>query len=708
MGQFTTVDPRHVQAQSPQKTKSTPESSGEAGSVMQGKHMAPPPFSLSSYPLGLGGFGFSPYGPLLGGQEMKGATSAMAGPLTAGNQYLANGDLAKWEDFAGEFNEKFKSVLHVFAPEGTAEVHVGKGTASGKVLTGQQLQALFTDKQRTQLLDFFQTNQIPERLFNGDEQGGATAPQRILLSAEILANGVYAPGSFEQRVHAKNCGHWVQTVQNYAGVTANSGANSDSLNGNFDLQGNVIMGADMGRPEGYTGKRVSIDQLPSQESERIGPIYENTAHGIEAAKRAQRVAEMEAAAAQAEEAGKEAGKKSKKPITPFRCEHLPFDQFGLVQPGDWLYIYNANGSGNHSVIFSRWASEEKEIDGVRYRKAVTFDQNSPKDGGEEHLLNLGQQFHSTGEIKISPITLVSKVNPEARPAETIDELLPTYGSKEGLIEEKNLKFIQSIEKKQGGKVNQELLFQLLAKENSDHIAFLGDRLTDGQRKLLEAANSTQDLETLVRLTQRLRQLHENAVLLAENQTKIYESKLNGQYDELIAAYEAKEAEVNTVLEPLYQEKGPWEEALIALTEQKDALDTSSELKRARKRLKQVKEELEGMKKNDPAYAKKKEERNQILADIEDFKQQGRENKEEIGSLRSQINELKRKIAKVNAKIAKQENILEEAALLLPYGQVAGGSTKNQDKSSRKAGANGELADVVSKEALKKLVEQEAY
>ncbi|MBK9447946.1 MAG: hypothetical protein IPN95_00735 [Bacteroidetes bacterium] len=665
----------------------------------QGKSMMPPQFSLSSSSGNVGTLGFGnmwdqAFGPIGLGSKNQSTESA-----EKSSEHAQGGADSEWVTFAEQFNNRFKSVLHVFEPEGTPANFVEKSVASGKVLTPEQCESLFTKGQRDKLIPFFQTNVIPERLFNGDERGKTTAAQRILLSAEILANGIYAPGSFEQRVHAKNCGHWAQTVQNYAGVTANSGANADSLNGNFDLHGNVILGAEMAKPQGFDEKRVSIENLPEEESATIGPIYEGTAHGEEAAKRANRRAELEQ-----QDANNPDGEKSKKPLTPFRCEHLSMDLFDTVKPGDWLYIYNANGSGNHSVIFSRWASGDLVVDGgIQYRKAVTFDQNKPVAGGEEHNLNLGQQFHRTKDIQICPITKVSKVNPEQRPAESIEELLPTRGDQDDLLNEKNQKFIEEIKKQSGGKITEDLLINLLVKENIGHIDALGDRLSPEQHEMLTDANNVKcDLETLVRLTERLRQLHTNADLLAKNEAKIYESKLNGQYAELITAYKAQEAEINALIEPLEKEKAPWEEELAGLTKDRDELDTYPELSLARKKYRKVLAELKLMGKSDPNRDAKKAERDNILAEIGEWKAKGKANKGALGESRTEINSLRRKIGKVNAKISKLEVKLEEAALLLPWGQVAGGSTKEQDKTSNKAGKTGTLESTLGEAAIKDL------
>lgn len=648
-----------------------------------GKSMAPPPFAL---------------------QQDQGLAHAPA--------QFSQPTNPEWSEFASTFSSEFKQVLHVFDPEGGLEV--GKGEASGAALTAEQAQVLFSAQQRDQLMDFMATNQIPERLFNGDDQGELNAAQRILISARILAVGTYAPGSFEQRVHAKFCGHWAQIVQNYAGVTRNSGGNSDSINGNFDIHGNVLMGAESEKPVGFEGKRVYMDDLPQYETDLIGPIYDSTAHGAEAERRK---GIMEERAAQ-EAAGIEP--KGKKPLTPFRETHLPFDQFGDIQPGDWLYIYNANGSGTHSVIFSHWASGEQSLipaesvdmgysDEIRYRAAVTFDQGTPAAGGVEHQLNLGSRFHSADDIKISPVTRIIKANPNQRPAQTVDELLPMAESKaEGKIEAKNETFLKSLDKKLGDGKGKEKLMELLRKENEEHIAYLGNRLTEGQRNLLQEANKADKIETLVRLTERLRQLHQNAEVLERNEKAIFEAKLNGEYDRLILEFETQEAAINAEKEPLLAEREPLAAELDAARAERDPLETYPEIQRARKQLRAVDKELKLLKKGTDEYTQKKAERKKIIADIEGMKAFRAENKDTLKELRSTINTKRRAIAKIDAKLAKLDKKLWDAYKILPWGRVAGGNNSDQDKSSRDEKRNGKLEDLISVEdAVKGIAAMEA-
>lgn len=717
-------------------TKAPPTTTNaNLGNGKLGKSFAPPEFSLSSGDMS-GGLGNQThweqysyqgfYGgdaesawehaASMGGPETKSGeaesceapqvenSSKMAGPGEMAQMktlYTPGDDASKWDQFAVEFNDEFKSILHVFAAQANPDTSppapkmVGKGKASGDALDGIQLSLIFSTNQRDLLMEYFSSHTIPDRLFNGDEIGSANPQQRILMAAEIMANGKYSPGAFEQGVHAKNCGHWVQVVQNYAGVVGHNGPNSNSINGNFDLEGNVIMGANNSE-QIFKGKRIYNDSLPEKESKTIGPIYSGTEHGDFSEKRVKKaedrktkISELEAQAAL--EGGEVNPKDIPKEVTQsWRNEHMGFDKFDDLQPGDWLYIYNANGAGNHSVIFSRWASDDITLEGtdIQYRKAITFDQGTPDSGGKEHQLNLGEQFHRTEDISISPITLVSRVNSDAKPAREIGELLPERKKSEERLESQNAAFIKKAEKKFKGTFDMDALFKQLRSENQGHITALGDRLTIGQTALLQKANATTDLETMVRLTQRLRQLHANADVLARNTEKVYAGKLDAKHAEEQGKFEMIASTLTLELEGLAAEKKPLSKDLETKSTKKDELDTYPEIQALREQLKP----LNGLKKTDPDYAKKKALRKEIIDKIEVLKTTGKMNKAALKVLKGEIKALNTQIRKLDRREQKATKKLDEASSSQSYGMVAqGGDKTGQDKTNLGAGNTGNLS-----------------
>ncbi|MFN8398155.1 MAG: hypothetical protein U0176_26325 [Bacteroidia bacterium] len=379
-----------------------------------GKSMAPPPFgfqeSLMSYMNGITQEANEKMRMEAAIEAQKHAEKVQAEKAKqqhreqrAEQELAGMADGVKWIEFEEGFNKEFGSVLHIFGPE-SEMLKSGpsdKNARSGNDVPVKQLMNLFSIQQRDLLLDYFQTHQIPERLFNGSDQGNLNAQQRILLSSHILVNGTYNPGDFDQRVHAKNCGHWVQTVQHYAGVTANSGDNADSINGNFDIFGNVVAGGKYVKPQGKGDDRIRLSQQPGFEDLNSGSIEFGTDHfgRVESYFEAMEKYEQEMAAYNANPKKKKKGKKGKKdkeepkkPTEPWRTTQLPMEQFDMVKPGDWLYIYNANGSGNHSVIFSRWASGVEEMD----PNAKPDPMESPV--GEVNPMNPEEQDYSEDQV----------------------------------------------------------------------------------------------------------------------------------------------------------------------------------------------------------------------------------------------------------------------------------------------------------------------
>ncbi len=326
------------------------------------------------------------------------------------------------DQFAARFNTEFHTVLHALRPD----------TPRGE-LSPDRLAELFTSEQREKLADFMVTRRIPERLFNGaDDLGGADAQQRILVSAHIITHGTYRPGSFEQRVHARYCGHWVQIVHQYAGVTPASGGwpeplptviasaaprrgrqSRGAVMGSFDPMEVPVFGA--GRAECiYQSGRASPEELP---------IPEGTGHARAAEREEARLAEDPTA-----------------PRKVHRRTELEMTQFHILRAGDWLYLYTANPSatGQHSVIFSRFVDDEVRYqEGVSYRRAIVFNQPHPESGGREQTILLGEQFvpsrHADRALglpyrpQIDTITLVVRVPSSARPAANVPELLPSPG-----------------------------------------------------------------------------------------------------------------------------------------------------------------------------------------------------------------------------------------------------------------------------------------
>ncbi|WNZ60909.1 hypothetical protein QEG98_34065 [Myxococcus sp. MxC21-1] len=446
--------------------------------------------------------------------------------------------------FASLFNKEFADVLNVFG-------------VPAAPLTSARLQVLFTDTQRQKLRDFTLSRRIPDRLFNGSDRGATTAQQRLLLSAHILANGIYRPGSFDQRVHAQFCFHWVQIVHHYAGATPSGSGFSGGVMGSFDPLGAATLntgraidvtkqdrvskeglpldefsGAEMppscGAGHAGAGKEVSPAPVKPKD-EGLGPLHKGTK--------------------QAEAAEKAAAENPGKGSRYYRQRHLPFEKLNDFQTGDWLYLYNANASegGGHSVIFSHWETGKDLVHtppGARYRVAIVWSQPTPARGGVQHKARLGDRFvpnpGNNLDPFVTPVTHVSRVTPDTGPARTAAEMLPgRTGAAATQLAKDNADFIQR--KKLKGPVNRKKLTTWLQTKNESFLVSLGNHLDPGQRAVLRGVNRGDDLEALVRLFQRLRTLSANARVLDAN-TLAYNAKLDPKHKQ---AKENKEAEVAT-------------------------------------------------------------------------------------------------------------------------------------------------------------------
>ncbi len=613
--------------------------------------------------------------------------------LRAAKEFPDVPDGTKWIEFEEAFNQEFASVLHIFGPEdqlldaGPADKHA----KSGNDVSATKLRELFSIQQREILSNYFETHQIPERLFNGNDQGKLNAQQRILLSSHILVNGTYTPGDFEQRVHAMNCGHWAQVVQNYAGVTANNGVNTDSINGSFDIFGNVVAGGVFDRPIGKKEEKVRMSNLNYQEDLETGPFDPDTKHFGRVEQFNEDMAKylVEKAAYDEQQKNKPQGKKSKKgkkdeapqkPDEPFRDKQLPLEDFNIVQPGDWLYIYNANGAGNHSVIFSRWAGPFEELNPnekqdplmstveseteepmesapiknpheVKFRRAITFDESKPDAGGQAHAVNLGNQLYRKGDFRVSPITKIAKVNPAARPALVLSELFPE-ASNEKAVALENDSYIAQIEEKYN--VTKQQLMQWMREDNAKRIKDLGDRLSKEQAQMLQDGNLTDNFETLVRISSRLRQWSENAAILHRNEEKQYTRK-NAQFAEVEEEFETLKATVENRAKPVLEEIAQLEKDLAA----------------AEEKLAQA-----GLKKS------------------------------EIERRNKDVDKIEAKIRRRKERLAKILKPYYSMYGSLPYGQVALGNKEGENKSNQSAKDNGKLQHLMTMEKIAERLDEE--
>lgn len=427
---------------------------------------------------------------------------------TSGGSMLQDIACEDQDAFSERFNEHFAAQLHVFASDDAREAAeagpnvnaAGVTRASGDGVCASRLRTLFTEGQRRMLSDYFASNRIPSRLFNGDEVGTTSAQQRIVLSGHILAHGEYVPGSFAQRMHARMCGHWANLVMHYAG--AGSGAGS-GIREQFDHEGNLSISTgersgqdDEGEQRSWTGSRIQDDEYEEGDVRPERSRYQ--LHG------------------------------------------LPMDRLNQLQAGDWLWYFNDNGGagGNHSVIFSRWASDEvvmreggAENGPVinRYRRAICMSQRNPANGGVEHTSLLGERFMRNEENhRITPVTHFSRVDADARPVRTADDLREVLGSSGAAA--RNQRFVDGLMRRHPGMRidwdalatdirarNDALLQQLRARHASRMSDGLDSAIEDLNRAALTDNGQNADITTLCGLNNRLRTWLSNADTLGEGE-----------------------------------------------------------------------------------------------------------------------------------------------------------------------------------------------
>ncbi|MBP8808988.1 MAG: DUF4157 domain-containing protein [Kofleriaceae bacterium] len=426
----------------------------------------------------------------------------------------------RWAAFAQRWNEHFGAVSHAFDLDDDAR------TASASDVAAIRLQYLFTDVQRALLELYFATKLIPEGLFNGSEIGRTTAQQRIILSSKILAEGTYRPGSFDQRVHAQACFHWVRIVHHYAGAT--SRGLGTGYTGDFDHAGHVVLATGETETE-FQSKRDGDLEAPE------GTAQAN-AHGDAA----------------------------------WRFRVAPWSEVLELEPGDWVYLYNGNKSvsGAHSVIFAGWAGPAQTDAGRHLRPAHVFDQGAPTQGGTGHVTLLGDDFFLHDGRSVKPVNHIMRVNPEAAPADSIDALTPDLSKK---VAKRNHAFVKKVVAHNGGGKRVEfdvaamnLWLRTQTAAFIDDVAAVPGRLDDEQVALLRSANASDDNHTLVCLFERLRELAANSAALAAN-TAAKNAQLDPRHAEATAAKREHDAALKAKTDPLEAE-------LVELAAQRDPLE----------------------------------------------------------------------------------------------------------------------------------------
>ena len=462
--------------------------------------------------------------------------------------------------FARAFNSHFRDILPALrqadpSPSGTED--------RATTFTDEELRVMFSPGQRAKLTQYFGDHVIPDHLFDGDDHGGCNAHQRIVISGHILAHGEYAPGGYSQRLHARMCGHWAQLVYHYAGVSQSAGAGEG---GQFDHSGNLVLGTG-----DTTTRQGARRDIPEEQREGHRQFVRDAA--------------------------------------------VQLDQFDTIRPGDWLYIHTAvdTAGGDHSVVFSHWLDPRvMESNRVHYRRAITFDQTRPELGGRQHERYLGVDNTTVNGHPVYRITSITHAGADARPPETTDDVIEDDLQRDqaevdphvaalvgnGPAAARNLQLIMRMEQRYRGRIVVPSLMTQIRDRNRALIAQLGPdpaseghigRATEGQAALLTATNASDDLETLVRLNERLNVLVRNAAALTEA-----EAAQAARIDPQAAEHEAERRELLRQLEAIEDEISRAETVVNLETEirhtERDRRGLDRAIEGMRRNLRQVRRE----------------------------------------------------------------------------------------------------------------------
>lgn len=285
-------------------------------------------------------------------------------------------------ELARKFAEEFRYVLATFtAVTSLAALDKLSGDdRKAKLDVGATwLKQQLTAWQRARLVEFMATHVIPEGLFiaSGADGCGLSQPHRILIAGHVLEKGVKAdPGdSKDKRVHAANCGHWVEYVWIYAGVQS---AKKDSNAGEGTTWG----------VRGPTGT-VSFGGGGDDRMQASGA----SAFASDAA------------------AGRtcEANTLRKAPIG-WPDDGAMWKALTDIVAGDWLYIDNG-GAAMHSVLFVEWQSGPTRSGTQAEGVARILHQGTPAAGGTESTTKLGYP-NRTG---VNPVTMIARPAKDAGP-----------------------------------------------------------------------------------------------------------------------------------------------------------------------------------------------------------------------------------------------------------------------------------------------------
>ncbi|WP_020588531.1 DUF4157 domain-containing protein [Desulfobacter curvatus] len=480
------------------------------------------------------------------------------------------------DQFVNLFNRHFSSIRHILRPRPGSISSPGRSpeeisaeaTSANRELSAREIAANFTPGQINLLSQYLTSHIIPERLFNGDETNLLDAGQRIVISAHILANGVYNSGFRLQEVYPRMCFHWAHIVYHYAGVTPPSGPLTVGVMGTTDPTGQVVLGGgttedqDQGGVLPAPGRRRARERRLEEarvamETAR-GPVDSATreaqgaqqerdrAHAAIPRLQAQQRQEIQEASQEQRRALRdrhrdalsaarqrlrvanrernEANRRLQSATQRFnsaRREHSSMediarqaisrrgeispDDIRNLQRGDWLYIYtNVDTRTGDHSVIFSRWLNFVEVSPTRVYGQAELYSGSPQRPGRTHTEWIGSFSGSENSHNVHGITRFQRMSSGSNPADTTNEILPPLSSRTS-----SRAVIANRSFIEGRDLDRSAVMQRLAEQNRSLLDALAWRITPNQRALLLTINQEDNLERRVQLNERLRNLSSN-------------------------------------------------------------------------------------------------------------------------------------------------------------------------------------------------------
>ena len=344
------------------------------------------------------------------------------------------------------------------------------------------------------------------------------------------------------------------------------------------------------------------------------------------------------------------------------------------------------------MIFSRWADgPQQSEEGVWYRQAIAFSQGSPARGGREHNVWLGDRYAEVDGHTVCPVTSVTRVDAGSRPARTPQELIGQLGS--GSASRANQRLLDQLARRHGGPIDLEALRAWIRQQNLERISQLASRFTAGQRALLEETNGQDDLEGLVRLSERLRGLVTNADLLTRNEDSHYQG-VNARHGEASPRVEAAETEQRREIAEIDTELSTSQTDLETLQAHLAILDHRPEIRalrrnegptlrqairRLRQRIRRNRDDSAGL---EAELETIREQLAATLAEIQRLVSEQSAGRAEFNSVKREIRALQVRMRRLQVRRRSVGNRRMER---LPYGMVHPGRRRGETNHTRTTG-----------------------